>query len=125
MTYSLDFRKKVLAIKEKEKLTYDETAKRFQIGKTTLVRWHTKLEPQLKRNKPATKINMEALTQDVEKYPDAYHYERAERLGVSIRCVGYALKRLGVTYKKNSKASESGSRKTICLLPTDKQASKR
>ena len=55
MTYSIDFRKKVLAIKEKEKLTYDEAAKRFQIGKTTLVRWHKKLEPQLTRNKPATK----------------------------------------------------------------------
>ena len=65
MTYSLEFRKKVMAIKEKEKLTYDEAAKRFQIGKTTLVRWHKKLEPQLTRNKPATKINMEALKQDL------------------------------------------------------------
>ena len=54
-----------MAIKEKEKLTYDEAAKRFQIGKTTLVRWHKKLEPQLTRNKPATKINMEALKQDL------------------------------------------------------------
>ena len=125
MTYSIDFRKKVLAIKEKEKLTYDETAKRFQIGKTTLVRWHTKLEPQLTRNKPATKINMEALKQDLIEHPDAYQYERAERLCVSIRCVGHALKRIGVTYKKNTQASQGGSRKTICVLPTDKQASKR
>ena len=111
-----------MAIKEKEKLTYDETAKRFQIGKTTLVRWHTKLEPQLTRNKPATKINMEALKQDLIEHPDAYQHERAERLGVSIRCVGYALKRIGVTYKKNTQASESRSRKTIFILPTDKQA---
>lgn len=125
MTYSLDFRKKVLKLKAEENLSYEATAERFKIGKTTLVRWHTKLEPQLKRNKPATKINMEALKQDVEKYPDAYQYERAERLGVSIRCVGYALKRLGVTYKKNTQASQGGSRKTICVLPTDKQASKR
>jgi transposase len=54
MTYSLDFRKKVLQVKTEEKLSYEETAKRFQIGKTTLVRWHSKLEPQIKRNKPAT-----------------------------------------------------------------------
>ena len=119
MTYSLDFRKKVLKLKAEENLSYEATAERFKIGKTTLVRWHMKLEPQLKRNKPATKINMEALKQDVEKYPDAFQYERAERLGVSIRCVGYALKRLGVTYKKNLKASESRSRKTICILQTN------
>ena len=125
MTYSLDFRKKVLKLKAEENLSYEATAERFKIGKTTLVRWHTKLEPQLTRNKPATKINMEALKQDVEKYPDAYQYERAKRLGVSQKGIFEALKRLGVTYKKNSKASESGSRKTICVLPTDEQASKR
>ena len=45
---------------------------------------------------------MDALARDVEAYPDAYQYERAARLGVSIRCVGYALKRLGVTYKKKA-----------------------
>jgi transposase len=119
MTYSLEFRKKVMAIKEKEKLTYDEAAKRFQIGKTTLVRWHKKLEPQLTRNKPATKINMEALKQDLIENPDAYQYERANRLGVSQKGIFEALKRVGVTYKKNLKASESRSRKTICVLPTD------
>ena len=119
MTYSLEFRKKVMAIKEKEKLTYDEAAKRFQIGKTTLARWHKKLEPQLTRNKPATKINMEALKQDLIENPDAYQYERANRLGVSQKGIFEALKRVGVTYKKNLKASESRSRKTICVLPTD------
>ena len=60
MTYSLDFRKKVWAIKEKEKRTYEEAAKRFQIEKTTLVRWHTKWEPQKSRNKAATKSDTEA-----------------------------------------------------------------
>ena len=103
MTYSLEFRKKVMAIKEKEKLTYDEAAKRFQIGKTTLVRWHKKLEPQLTRNKPATKINMEALKQDLIEYPDAYQYERANRLGGSQKGIFEALKRVGVTYKKTLK----------------------
>jgi len=48
---------------------------------------------------------MAALSEDVHQYPDSYQYERAERLKVSIRCVGYALKRLGVTYKKNPQAS--------------------
>lgn len=83
MTYSIDFRKKVLEIKEKERLTQEETAKRFQIGKTTLIRWHKKIEPQKRRNKPVTKINMDALKKDIEGYPDAYQYERAARLNVS------------------------------------------
>jgi transposase len=125
MTYSIDFRKKVLKLKAEENLSYEAAAERFKIGKTTLVRWHTKLEPQLTRNKPATKINMEALKQDVEKYPDGYQYERANRLGVSQKGIFEALKRLGVTYKKNSKASKSGSRKTIYVLPTGEQTSER
>ena len=50
---------------------------------------------------------MEALKRDVEEYPDAYHYERAQRLGVSQRGIGYALKRLGISRKKNALTSES------------------
>ncbi len=118
MTYSLDFRQKVLRVRAKEKLTFIETAKRFDIGLASLVRWSKDIIPQKTRNKPATKIDMEALKKDIEAYPDAYQYERAERLGVSKVCIWYALKRLKVTYKKNSQASQSGSRKTICILPS-------
>ena len=64
-------------------------------------------------------MDMEALKQDVQKYPDAYLKERAERLRVSHNCVWHALKRLNVTYKKNSKSSKSGSRKKIYVLPRD------
>lgn len=118
MTYSLDFRQKVLHVRAKEKLTFIETAKRFDIGLASLVRWSKDIIPQKTRNKPATKIDMEALKKDIEAYPDAYQYERAERLGVSKACIWYALKRLKVTYKKNSQASQSGPRKTICILPS-------
>jgi transposase len=117
MTYSIDFRKKVLKLKAEENLSYEVAAERFKIGKTTLVRWHRKLEPQTTRNKPATKIDMEELKQDLIDYPDGYQYERAKRLGVSQKGIFEALKRLGVTYKKNLKASESGSRKAIYVLP--------
>jgi transposase len=58
---------------------------------------------------------MEALRQDVEEYPDAYQYERAERLNVSKSCVFFALKRLGVTYKKNSQTPESEQRRTAII----------
>ena len=117
MTYSVDFRKKILEIKAKEGLTCEEVAARFKIGIMSVVRWGKKLEPEKKRNKPSTKIDMEKLKQDVKDYPDAYQYERAERLSVSSNKVLYALRRLGITYKKNSKSSQSGSRKAFYFLP--------
>ena len=51
---------------------------------------------------------MEALAEDVKTYPDAYQYERANRLGVSSSGIGHALKRLGVSYKKNARPPEGG-----------------
>lgn len=100
MTYSIDFRKKVLAIKERDQMSFDAVAKRFGVGKMSVFRWSRRIEAQSTRNKPATKINMEALKRDVEQYPDAYQYERAKRLGVSQRGIGYALKRLGIRRKR-------------------------
>ena len=96
MTYSLDFRKKAFSIKAKEGLTFKETAERFGVGVASFVRWTNKLEPQKNRNKPATKINMQALKQDILDYPDAYQSERAERLGVSQMGICHALRRIGV-----------------------------
>ena len=112
MTYSVDFRQKVLAIKEQEGLTQAEVAVRFGIGIASVTRWCKCLEPQPTRSKPATKIDMEALAQDVKNNPDAYQYERAARLGVSQRAVGNALKRLKVSYKKNTVTSESERKRT-------------
>jgi hypothetical protein len=67
----------VLAIKEKEDLSFSETSKRLGIGRDTLFRWSKNIEAKIKRDKPATKINREALKKDVEDFPDAYQYERA------------------------------------------------
>ena len=106
MTYSIDFRKKVLEIRKKENLSISKTAKRFGIGTTTVVNWLKNIVPKKGRNKPATKINMQRLWEDVEKYPDSYQYERAKRLGASTRGIGHALKRLGITYKKNFKSPQ-------------------
>ena len=120
MTYSKDFREKILAIKAKEKLSYSKTAKRFGVSKTTLLKWSKGFLPLKKRNKACSKIDMEALKQDIVQYPDSYCYERAARLGATTTCVRDAQYRLGVTYKKNSKASQGGSRTKIYVLPSDK-----
>ena len=107
MTYSVDFRRRALEIKEKFNLTYSETAHRLGVGTASLIRWNKELEPQKHRNKPATKINTNQLLKDVEMYPDAYLQERADRLQVSKSGIGAAFKRLGISRKKNIFSSQS------------------
>jgi transposase len=108
MTYSIDFRRKVLAIKAQENLSFEEAARRFGVGKASLSRWSGRLEPRRTRDKPPLKIKDEDedLRRDVELYPDAYQHERAARLGASQQGVCEALKRLKISVKKNAVASE-------------------
>jgi len=61
MAYSKDFRQKVLSIREKRDLSLLETAELFGVGVAHVFRWTKKPEPSKTRNKPATKIDMEAL----------------------------------------------------------------
>ncbi len=122
MAYSSDFRRKVLSVREKEGLTIAQVAERFCVGTASVTRWLKTPEPKTTRNKPATKIDMVALARDVVAYPDAYHYERARRFGVSVQGIHYALRRLGVTYKKNSNASKEVRGRTACLPNDDKDA---
>lgn len=119
MTYDLKFRRHVLATRAKESLSFAQVAARFNLSIQTVFSWTKRLAPKITRNKPASKIDMLALAEDIEKYPDAYQYERAQRLCVSQRCIGYALKRLGVTYKKNSKTSQGLRRKEKYLPRKD------
>jgi len=93
-TYSIDFRKKILKIKDKESLSFDVAAKRFGISKAALFRWSKKVEPQ--KNRKVFKIDNEALKNDIELYPDSYCYERAIRFGVSSSGIRDAQYRLGV-----------------------------
>ena len=124
MTYSKDFREKVLKIKAREKLSISKAATRFDIGTTTLVNWLKGKIPKNKRRKPATKIDMDALAVDIKEHADAYSYERAGRLGYSESGVWYALKRLGVTYKKSPEASKGERRRQANILSKDQRLSK-
>jgi transposase-like protein len=104
MAYSVDFRRKVLDIKERDGLSIEKAAVRFGIGQAGIFRWTKRLA----RNKPSVKIDRECLLRDVEKYPDAYQHERADRPGCSQRGISDALKRFGISRKKNVSASGSG-----------------
>ncbi len=121
MTYSLDMRQKILKIRLEEGLSMAKVAERFGVGVASVMRWSNNIECIKKRNR-STKVDMEELKRDVEQYPDAYQYERANRLGVGEHCVWYALKLLNVTYKKNFAASLRNPRKTLCFLRRDTKA---
>lgn len=120
MAYSLDFRKQVFKIKEKYNFTFAETSEHFGITIRTLFRWSKRLEPKVKRDKPSTKVNMKLLEQDVKKHPDSYQYERAERFGVTQSAIYYALKRLGVSVKKNVSSPQGQRNKTIRISKKNK-----
>lgn len=102
MTYSLDFRKKVLLVRSKENLSFAQVAKRFNVSVNSVFLWSKNLKPKRTKRRPAIKIYTEALLGDVKKYPDAFNYERAHRLNVSASGVCRAMKRLRISYKKNT-----------------------
>jgi len=107
MAYSIDFRRKVMEIKDRDGLSFEKAALRFGISESSVFRWSKRLEPCRTRNMPATKIDPAELARDTEKYPDAFQHERAQRFGCSQRGIGAALKRLKISRKKNFSASES------------------
>ena len=106
MAYSLEFRKRVFSVKEARKLTFKDTSELFGIDIRTLFRWQQRLEPHTTRNKPATKIDMQALKVDLESNPDRFQYERAQDYGVSQAAIFYALGRLRISRKKNARPSQ-------------------
>lgn len=46
MSYSLDFRKKVLQVQKQEGLSNQQVAKRFVIGLATVTRWRGCVQPK-------------------------------------------------------------------------------
>ena len=85
-----------------------------QLNHTQVV--HFNIGRNSKRNRPNKTLDKAALIQDIVDYPDAYQYERARRLKVSQMCIWYNLKKLNITYKKNTTSSESRRRKA-CIVP--------
>ena len=106
MAYSLDFRKRVMRIKGEKDLTFVAASERFGVGIRTLFNWSNRMEPKTTRDKPATKIDMGKLRGDIREYPDAFQHERAKRFDVSASAIFYALRRLGITYKKNPESPQ-------------------
>ena len=118
MSYEEEFRKKVLQIKSKHGLTIEETARLFEIGKSTVQRWLQRVKSLKSTGRPR-KLCLEALKRDVDAYPDGYQYERAQRLGVGQNCIFHGLKRLKISYKKKPYSPESRRRKAYYISSED------
>ena len=87
--------------KSKEGLTFEQTAMRFTVGIVSLTRWNKTIIPKATRENRPRKVDLKALTKDVETNPDAYQYERALRFGVHPKSIWNGLRKLNVTYTKS------------------------
>ncbi|OXL27532.1 IS630 transposase-related protein [Psychrobacter sp. DAB_AL32B] len=106
MTYSTDYRKQVLS-SIADGMTIREAALFYGLSTSTIHSWQQKLASKATRNKAPTKIPDDALFEDVKRYPDDYNYERARRLNCSKTGIFNALKRLGISQKKDLGTSKS------------------
>lgn len=107
MTYSADFRAQVIKSIEEQGMSIRQACAFYDISKAMLQNWLKNPSINLTRNKPPSKIPNEALLKDVEQYPDDYMYERAQRFNCSKSGIEAALKRLGISQKKDLGASKS------------------
>src|SRR5699024_5636236 len=106
MTYSLDFRKQVLKSLD-EGMTFAEAAKFYNLSPTTIQNWKRRVHSKTTRQTKPYKITDDVLLTEVKENPDNYQYERARRLNYSKTCIHHALKRLGISQKKDFRTSKS------------------
>lgn len=105
MAYSTDLRKRVLAfIHTGGKKS--QASRRFSVDRSTIYRWLGASDP-LATKKPGPKqmrcLDEAALKKHVVDFPDLTHDERAVHFGVSASSIGYGLRKLGITRKKNNR----------------------
>lgn len=107
MAYSQDFRQMILG-KLEAGYSYRELAYEYGISPTTIQNWKKQPErkPILTRKR---KIDLEALRQDVEQYPDDYQRERAVRFNCTQEAIRKALIRLKISQKKDTETSSGES----------------
>lgn len=84
-------------MKEREKFSIRDRARRFRIGTNTVYKCSKRIEPIKECKQIMTKIDINILRRDVKKSLDAYQYKRAKRLGVIQVTVYFGLKRIRIT----------------------------
>ena len=110
MTYSLDFRMQVLKSID-EGMTFAGAAEFYNLSPTTIQNWNRRVHSKATRQTKPYKIPDDVLLYDVLEHPDDYQYERARRVNCSKTGIYHALKRLGISQKKDLGTSKSVSDK--------------
>ena len=106
MAYSEDYRKRAIEYKDAGH-TYKELYEAFKIYPSTLEEWRKllletgELKPQFRESRKR-KIDIEKLTEALERKPDAYLSELAVQFDCTEQAIHYALKKIKVTVKKNN-----------------------
>lgn len=106
--YKTELRERVLGYYDQNKVTQKEVCEIFNISLRALSRWlkmrketgDFSLKERPKTRK-ARKLNKEELQAYIEKHPDHYLWEIAKRFNTTAPAVFYALKRMGISRKKN------------------------
>jgi transposase len=113
MTYSVDFRKKVVAF-VRDGGGQAEAARRFDISLWCVRDWLARkdLQPQQQGVPRRRKLDKEALRAHVRDYPDALLRERAVHFGVYMNAIHVALKQMKLTHKKRRSGTKSATRKS-------------
>lgn len=101
MTYSVDFRKKVVAF-VRNGGGQREAARRFDISLWCVRNWLARkdLPPRQKGVPRRRKLDKDALRAHVRDSPDAIIRERAVHFGVHGNAIWLALKAINMTHKK-------------------------
>jgi len=100
MTYSAECPTQVIKSIKQQDMSIRQVCAFYNFSKTTLQRWLKDRSIKAIRNKVPTIMSNEALSKDVEQYPNDYLYGRARPLNCSKSGVGYTLKRLHISKKR-------------------------
>ncbi len=112
MTYSLDFREKVLFHIDSG-ATIESTSTLFSVGTTTIKQWK-RLRHQTGQlvgaGRPHNpyKIDSDKLKAFIKEHPDSFLNEIASHFNVTAPAIHAALKRLKITRKKRLRSTRSG-----------------
>ena len=112
MTYSVDFREKVLSHIDSG-ATIEATSTLFSVGTTTIKQWK-RLRHQTGQlvggGRPSNpyKINSVKLKTFIKEHPDSFLNEIASHFNVTAPAIHAALKRLKITRKKRLRSTKSG-----------------
>ena len=85
MSYSKDFKDKVIEIMTREQFTVRTAAQHFNLSTQTIQRWKKTTEAKSYPGRPP-KISTEEILAGIKEYPDDYQYERAKRFRCQYSC---------------------------------------